>query len=73
LLHVTSTVPDKTQTVYIVPEFLVEATFESDDYSFNGVIDYLLVRLAPERSRKLSHYFLSTSDICFSIFASISP
>ncbi|KAH9978998.1 hypothetical protein BGW80DRAFT_1442860 [Lactifluus volemus] len=50
LLHVTSTVPDKKQTVYIVPEFLVEATFESDDYSFNGVIDYLLVRLAPERS-----------------------
>ncbi|KAH9978812.1 hypothetical protein BGW80DRAFT_697210 [Lactifluus volemus] len=55
LLHVASTVHDEARTLNIVPGFPVEATSEmaSDNYSFSGVIDYLLVRLPPPGSKCL--------------------
>jgi hypothetical protein len=61
LLCVTSMVHGKAQTVNIVPEFAVEETFKINSlkYSFNGVVDYLLVRLPRTESGKLSLYSLS--------------
>jgi hypothetical protein len=51
-------VHDKAQTVNVIPGFPVEATFEtdSDNCSFRGVVDYLLVQLPPATSGKLSLY-----------------
>ncbi|KAH9978975.1 hypothetical protein BGW80DRAFT_1442847 [Lactifluus volemus] len=52
LLRVGLTVHDKALKVDIVPEFPVEATFEtdSDKCSFSGVVDYIMVRLSPANS-----------------------
>ncbi|KAH9978809.1 hypothetical protein BGW80DRAFT_697234 [Lactifluus volemus] len=54
LLRVASTVHDEAQTLNIAPGFPVEATFEMapDNYSFSGVIDYLLIRLSSQGSKE---------------------
>jgi hypothetical protein len=75
LLRVGLTVHDKALKVDIVPEFPVEATFEtdSDKCSFSGVVDYIMVRLSPANSGKLSLYSLSNSLTSVLVFLLEAP
>jgi hypothetical protein len=61
LLRVASAMHGIVQTMNIIPEFPVEATFQtdSDNYLFTGVVDYMLVRLPRGESGKLGLYSLS--------------